>query len=494
MSDFIISIDQGTTSSRAVLFTNKGKFLALAQTDLPQIFPSPGQVEHDPAVILSTTLKVLQEILRHELLIGGDVIAMGITNQRETAIVWDKKSGEPIYNAIVWQDKRTSDVCDGLKKAGLSEYAKTTTGLVIDPYFSGTKIAWILDNVEGARERAKNGELCFGTVDSWILYNLTKGEVHATDVTNASRTLLFNLRTFEWDSEMLNQLKVPIEMMPDVFPSSHQFGEFQSISHGAIPITAILGDQQSALFGQGCFSPGMAKNTYGTGCFMLMNTGVEIPSSNSGLLNTIAWQIGDTTTYALEGSVFVAGAAVQWLHTGIEILDDIQSASDIAFREAEKNPNSSVVVVPAFAGLGTPYWDMNARGAILGLTRDTGRDSITRATLESIAYRSKDVLDVMQDCSGISLFALKVDGGASVNDYLMQFQSDILGVSIERLSFVESTAAGVAYMAALTIGELTLQEISKLPELERSFDPEKSLAWREGKKALWSKAIERIVL
>lgn len=494
MSEFIISIDQGTTSSRAVLFNNKGHFISLAQTDLPQIFPSPGQVEHDPSVILATTMDVLQEVLSHELLLNGKVIALGITNQRETAIVWDRKSGKPIYNAIVWQDKRTTDVCDGLKNQGLSKYAKTTTGLVIDPYFSGTKIAWILDNVQGARQRAEKGELCFGTVDSWLLYNLTGGEVHATDVTNASRTLLFNIRSLEWDKKMLSTLRVPLEMMPEVFPSSNIFGHYDSPTHGTIPITAILGDQQSALFGQCCFSPGMAKNTYGTGCFMLMNTGAEIPSSNSGLLNTIAWQIGDQTTYALEGSVFIAGAAVQWLQNGIEIIDDLSSTSEIASREAKKNPDSSVVVVPAFAGLGTPYWDMHARGAILGLTRDSGRDSIIRATLESIAFRSKDVLDVMQEDSGISLFALKVDGGASVNDYLMQFQSDILGVSVERLSFVESTAAGVAYMAALTIGELTLNEISKLPELERSFDPEKSLAWREGKKAVWSKAIERIVL
>jgi glycerol kinase len=293
---------------------------------------------------------------------------------------------------------------------------------------------------------------------------------------------------------MLNTLRVPVEIMPEVFPSSNIFGHYNSPTHGTIPIAAILGDQQSALFGQCCFTSGMAKNTYGTGCFMLMNTGAEIPSSNSGLLNTIAWQIGDKTTYALEGSVFIAGAAVQWLKNGIEIIDDISSTSEIASREAKKNPDSSVVVVPAFAGLGTPYWDMHARGAILGLTRDSGQDSIIRATLESIAFRSKDVLDAMQEDSGISLFALKVDGGASVNDYLMQFQSDILGVSVERLSFVESTAAGVAYMAALTIGELTLNEISKLPELERSFDPEKSLEWREGKKAVWSKAIERIVL
>ena len=494
MSEFIISLDQGTTSSRAVLFDENGHFLYLAQTELPQIFPSPGMVEHDPSVILATTLDVLHEVLNHELLNNGNVIALGITNQRETAIVWDRESGKPIYNAIVWQDKRTSDVCDRLKDEGLSEYAKTTTGLVIDPYFSGTKIAWILDHVEGARQRAEKGELCFGTVDSWLLYNLTKGEVHATDVTNASRTLLFNLRTLEWDKKMLSKLRVPVEMMPEVFPSSNIFGHYNSPSHGAIPITAILGDQQSALFGQCCFSPGMAKNTYGTGCFMLMNTGVEIPSSHSGLLNTIAWQIGDQTTYALEGSVFIAGAAVQWLHEGVALIDDITATSEIAFREEKKNPESSVVVVPAFAGLGTPYWDMHARGAILGLTRDSDRDSIIRATLESIAFRSKDVLDVMQADSGISLFALKVDGGASVNDYLMQFQSDILGVSVERLSFVESTAAGVAYMAALTIGKLTLKDIAKLPELEKSFDPERSLKWREGKSAVWSKAIERVVL
>tara|TARA_B110000459_G_scaffold27206_1_gene26744 strand:- start:4424 stop:5908 length:1485 start_codon:yes stop_codon:yes gene_type:complete len=494
MSEFIISIDQGTTSSRAVLFSNNGHFLSLAQTDLPQIFPAQGLVEHDPAVILSTTMDVLQQILSLDIVKGGKVIAMGITNQRETAIVWDKETGEPIYNAIVWQDMRTSDVCKDLKSAGFSEYVKSCTGLMIDPYFSGTKIAWILDNVDGARERAERGELCFGTVDSWLLYNLTGRKVHATDVTNASRTLLFNLRTLKWDERMLETLRVPEQLLPEVFPSSNVFGHFDSPSHGPIPITAILGDQQSALFGQCCFSPGMAKNTYGTGCFMLMNTGVEIPNSDSGLLNTIAWQIGDKITYALEGSVFVAGAAIQWLRDGLEIIDHARETSEIAARDALKNPDSSVVMVPAFAGLGTPFWDMQARGAILGLTRDSGRDSIIRATLESLAHRSNDVLDVMQEDSGISLFALKVDGGASANDYLMQFQSNLLGVSIERLSFVESTASGVAYMAALTIGALTLEEISLLPKLDRSFDSEQSVEWRERKKTIWSKALERVVL
>lgn len=493
MSDFIISLDQGTTSSRAILFSVEGTLLAKAQTEITQIFPKQGWVEHDPIEILNTTYDVLQEIFEHELLSNGRVVGIGITNQRETTVVWDRKTGLPLYNAIVWQDKRTSQACDELKNSGLEEYVKSVTGLFIDPYFSGTKVAWILDHVDGARERAVRGELCFGTIDSWLLYNLTGKEVHATDFSNASRTMLFNINSLKWDEKMLKVLNVPIQILPKVFPSSGVFGHYESNSHGLIPISAIMGDQQSALFGQGCLTPGSAKNTYGTGCFMLMNTGKEIPSTPSGLLNTIAWQIDGVTTYALEGSVFIAGAALQWLRDGIGIIEDITLSSDIAKQESSLSPDSTLIVVPAFAGLGTPYWDMHARGAIFGLTRDSGRPALIRATLESLAYQSYDVLSAMQEDSGISLFKLQVDGGASANDYLMQFQADLLGVSIERPSNLESTAAGVAYMASLTLGRLTLQDISKLRKVENVFESEKSLDWREDRVKKWKDAIGRTI-
>ena len=484
MSYFIISLDSGTTSARAVLFNEAGEVVELEQKEFTQIYPKPGWVEHDPLEILEAQTEVLTDLqLKHDL----PILAMGITNQRETTIVWDKKTGEPVYNAIVWQDKRTSETCVKLKESGLSQYCKKATGLVLDPYFSGTKIAWILDNVEGARARAESGELCFGTVDTWLLWNLTDGTVHATDPSNASRTLLYNIETMDWDDRMLNALKVPRAILPDVKESASVFG-----THDGIPIAAIMGDQQSALFGQTCFTPGTAKNTYGTGCFMLMNTGSAIPETPSGLLNTVAWQIGGVTTYALEGSVFVAGAAMQWLRDGLKFISSSPESEAIASSHADSSPDSQVIVVPAFAGLGTPYWDMDARGAVLGLTRDSDSNALIRATLESLAYQSMDVLKAMQEDSGISLFTLQVDGGASVNNYLMQFQADLLGVSIERPKSVESTALGVALMASVTMGEKVLAELKCTVEADRIFSPEKSVEWRSQKTALWEDAIKRV--
>ena len=484
MSYFIISLDSGTTSARAVLFNEAGEVVALEQKEFTQIYPKSGWVEHDPLEILKAQTEVLDDLLsKHQ----KPILAMGITNQRETTIVWDRQTGDPIYNAIVWQDKRTSEKCATLKASGLSEYCKKATGLILDPYFSGTKIAWILDNVEGARARAQRGELCFGTVDSWLLWNLTDSKVHATDPSNASRTLLYNIQSMDWDDRMLEALNVPRSILPEVKESASIFG-----THNDIPIAAIMGDQQSALFGQTCFTPGTAKNTYGTGCFMLMNTGSAIPETPSGLLNTVAWQIGGQTTYALEGSVFVAGAAMQWLRDGLKLISTTHESSEIASSEAAINPDSTVIVVPAFAGLGTPYWDMDARGAVLGLTRDSDSNALIRATLESLAYQSMDVLKAMQEDSGISLFTLQVDGGASANDYLMQFQADLLGVSLERPKSIESTALGVAMMASVTMGEKVLAELKCTVEVDRVFSSEKSVEWRNEKTALWEDAIRRV--
>ncbi len=484
MSYFIISLDSGTTSARAVLFNEHGDVVSLEQKEFTQIYPKSGWVEHDPLEILEAQTEVLNNLLLNNQV---PILAIGLTNQRETTIVWDRETGKPVYNAIVWQDKRTSEACVKLKESGLSNYCKKATGLVLDPYFSGTKIAWILDNVEGTRARAELGELCFGTVDTWLLWNLTDGAVHATDPSNASRTLLYNINTMDWDDRMLEALNIPRSILPEVKESSSIFG-----THNDIPIAAIMGDQQSALFGQTCFTPGTAKNTYGTGCFMLMNTGSAIPETPSGLLNTVAWQIGGETTYALEGSVFVAGAAMQWLRDELNLISSTPESETIATSEAESNPDSQVIVVPAFAGLGTPYWDMDARGAVLGLTRDSGSSSIVRATLESLAYQSMDVLKAMQEDSGISLFTLQVDGGASANNYLMQFQADLLGVSIERPKSVESTATGVALMASVTMGEKVLAELKCTKEVDRVFSPEKSVGWREERTALWEDAIKRV--
>lgn len=486
MSKYIIALDQGTTSSRAVLFNEKGVCLVIKQKEFAQIFPQQAWVEHDPKEIWESQEFVLNELLDLPEVKNGEVLAIGITNQRETTVLWDRNTGEPVYNAIVWQDKRTAFICEDLREQGLTEYCKETTGLVIDSYFSGTKIKWILDSVDGARNKAEKGDLCFGTIDSWLLWNLSKGKVHATDYSNASRTLIFNIKDLQWDDKMLNALQIPKSILPEVKDSTAHFGEYES-KNGLIPITAMIGDQQSALFGQACFEKGMAKNTYGTGCFLLMNTGNEIQESPSGLLNTIAWGVDGKITYALEGSVFVAGAAVQWLRDGLQIIEDAAETEEIAMNTEDKD----VYVVPAFAGLGTPYWDMYSRGAIFGLTRDTGKYHIVKATLESLAYQSKDVLDAMQKDSGIQLQKLQVDGGACANDYLMQFQADLLDVEIERPDLIESTAIGAAYLAAYSIGLWSLDEITEHRKVSKIFRSKQNNKWRETKSSRWNEAVKR---
>jgi len=486
MSKYIIALDQGTTSSRAVLFNEKGACISIKSKEFEQIFPKQAWVEHNPKEIWESQQQVLNELLELPEVQEGEVLAIGITNQRETTVLWDRVTGEPIYNALVWQDKRTASICEELRKQGLTDYCKENTGLVLDSYFSGTKIKWILDHVDGARKRAENGDLCFGTIDSWLLWNLTNGKVHATDYSNASRTLIFNIRELHWDDTMLDALQIPKAILPEVKDSASHFGVYQS-KHGAIPITAMIGDQQAALFGQACFETGMAKNTYGTGCFLLMNTGSEIKNSPSGLLNTIAWGVDGKITYALEGSVFVGGAAVQWLRDGLQIIDHAKETEAIASTTEDKD----VYVVPAFAGLGTPYWDMYSRGAIFGLTRDTGKDHIVKATLESLAYQSKDVLDAMQKDSGIQLKKLQVDGGACANDYLMQFQADLLDVEIERPDLIESTAIGAAYLAAYSIGLWSLDEITEHRKVSKIFYSKQQQSWRDAKSKRWNEAVKR---
>ena len=484
---FIIALDQGTTSSRAVLFDEKGAIRGIAQQEFRQIFPQPGWVEHDPKEILSTQLGTLQKLIKDQRLDVASVAAIGITNQRETTIVWDRKSGEPVYNAIVWQDKRTAPICEDLKSRGLESYVRQTTGLVIDSYFSGTKVKWILDNVPGARERADKGELAFGTVDSWLVYNLTAERVHVTDYTNASRTMFYNIRELKWDKKLLQELTIPESMLPEVKASAAHFGDLK-IDNRSVPITGIAGDQQAALFGQACFRPGMAKNTYGTGCFMLMNTGENVQLSNSGLVTTIAWGLGGKVEYALEGSVFIAGAAVQWLRDSMHLIDQ---SKDSEYFAAKALGSNEVYVVPAFAGLGAPYWDMYARGAIFGLTRDTGKDHIIKATLESLAYQTKDVLNAMQEDSGLKLKSLKVDGGACANNILMQFQADILGTEVERPEVIESTAMGAAYLAAIHIGLWQKEDIEKNRRIQKCFKPAMDEATRKQLYEGWRKAVKR---
>lgn len=487
MSKYIIALDQGTTSSRAVLLNEKGTIQAIAQQEFTQVFPKPGWVEHDPKEILSTQLGMLQKVLSDNKISPKSVAAIGITNQRETTVVWDKKSGEPIYNAIVWQDKRTAALCEKLKARGLEDYVRENTGLVIDSYFSGTKINWILNNVEGAKERAKRGELLFGTIDTWLIWNMTKGKSHVTDYSNASRTLLYNIRDLKWDKKLLEELEVPEAMLPKVNPSSSDFGVYE-MDGVSIPIAGVAGDQQAALFGQACFAPGMAKNTYGTGCFMLMNTGDKIQHSKNGLITTIAWGLDGKVEYALEGSVFIAGAAVQWLRDSLHLIDQ---SKDSEYFAAKALGSNEVYVVPAFAGLGAPYWDMYARGAIFGLTRDTGKDHIIKATLESLAYQTKDVLDAMEEDAGVKLKSLKVDGGASANNILMQFQADILNTEVERPEVIESTAMGAAYLAGIQVGLWKKETITKDRVIEKIFTP----AMDEGKRNTlykgWQKAVKR---
>jgi len=484
---YIISLDQGTTSSRALLVDQDGAIVHMVQQEFKQIFPKSGWVEHDPKEILESQLHVLHELVKKENVDASDIKAIGITNQRETTVVWDKNTGEPVYNAIVWQDKRTADICEHLKKIGLIEHVKMTTGLVIDSYFSGTKVKWILDNVEGAREKAEKGDLLMGTVDTWLVWNMTKRANHVTDYTNASRTMIFDITKLSWDDRLLNELGIPKSMLPEVKPSAHHFGDYE-LNGKTIPIAGIAGDQQAALFGQGCFEKGTAKNTYGTGCFMLMNTGEKPQFSDNGLLTTIAYGLNGKVNYAFEGSIFIAGAAIQWLRDGLELIKDAKETEALA---NSVEGDSSVYVVPAFAGLGAPYWDMYARGAIFGLTRDTGKAHLAKATLESLAYQTKDILNAMEEDSGVALQNLKVDGGACANNYLMQFQADILGTEVHRPKVIESTAMGAAFLAGIQVGLWTQEDIDQSRPMDRIFKPTFDRVKRKHLYKKWKKAVER---
>ena len=488
---YVLALDQGTTSSRAILFDQSGKGVGVAQKEFTQIYPKAGWVEHDAMEIWGSQMGVAREVLETMGVSPEEVAAIGITNQRETTVVWDKATGKPIYNAIVWQCRRTAAICDDLKARGLESYVKENTGLVVDAYFSGTKVKWILDNVEGARERAKKGELLFGNVDTWLIWNLTRGKVHVTDYSNASRTMLFNIKDLCWDTKILAELDIPLCMLPEVKPSSCIYGHTdpQTFGGAEIPIAGAAGDQQAALFGQACFTEGMAKNTYGTGCFMLMNTGTKRVPSTNGLLTTIAWGVDGKVEYALEGSIFVAGAAVQWLRDELKLIENAAQSEELATAVPDTN---GVYVVPAFVGLGAPYWDMYARGTIVGLTRGAGRNHLVRATLESIAYQTRDVLKAMQDDSGITLKALKVDGGAVANNFLMQFQSDILGVPVDRPMVTETTAMGAAFLAGLAVGFWKDKaEIAAKWNVDRTFKPAMDATLREKKYAGWQRAVER---
>ena len=483
-----MALDAGTTSNRCILFNEKGEICSMAQKEFTQYFPKPGWVEHDPGEIWSTQLAVARQAMNEIHASASDIAAIGITNQRETAIVWDKNTGKPVYNAIVWQCRRTSEYCDSLKEKGLTEMFQKKTGLVIDAYFSGTKVKWILDHVEGARERANRGELLFGTVETWLIWKLTKGAVHVTDYSNASRTMLFNINTLEWDDEILKELDIPKSMLPQAKPSSEIYGETDpSFFGGRIPIAGAAGDQQAALFGQTCFEKGEAKNTYGTGCFLLMNTGETPVFSKNGLVTTIAWGIDGTVHYALEGSVFVAGAAIQWLRDELRLID---SASDTEYLAQKVEDSNGCYVVPAFTGLGAPYWDQYARGTIVGLTRGVNKDHIIRATLESLAYQVNDVLEAMKADSGILLSALKVDGGASANNFLMQAQADVSQAPVHRPNCVETTAMGAAYLAGLAVGYWKDKEdVKKNWTIDRIFQPQIAKETRQKMLSGWKKAV-----
>ncbi|MCR9288779.1 MAG: glycerol kinase GlpK [Bacteroidetes bacterium] len=489
MKKYILALDQGTTSSRAILFDKDSNIVAVEQQEFTQNYPKPGWVEHNAKEIWQTQLKVARDVLKNNGVQVSEIAAIGITNQRETTLVWDKYTGEPIHNAIVWQDRRTASICDEMKANGEEEYVRENTGLVVDAYFSGTKVKWLLDNVEGARDKAEKGDLLFGTMDTWLVWKMTGGNVHITDYTNASRTLMYNIRTLEWDTHMLDVLNVPKSLLPEVKASSEVYGHCDASLFGeAIPISGIAGDQQAALFGQACHKVGMAKNTYGTGCFLLMNTGKEAIASKSGLLTTIAWGIDGEVTYALEGSVFIAGAAIQWLRDGLKIIDE---APDSEFFAGKVNGTDGVYVVPAFAGLGAPYWDMYARGAIFGLTRGSTKEHLIRATLDSLAYQTKDVLSAMENDSGVPLSALRVDGGACANNLLMQFQADILGVNVERPNIIETTALGAAYLAGLAVGFWKKSEISESWQLNKTFEPNMDESERNSLYSGWKKAVKR---
>lgn len=489
MGKYIIALDQGTTSSRAIVFDKEQNIIGISQKEFTQIYPKEGWVEHDPVEIWATQYGVLQEVIAKTNVDRNEIAAIGITNQRETTIVWEKSTGKPIYNAIVWQCRRTADICDNLKANGWEDYIKKNTGLVVDAYFSGTKIKWILDNVEGAREKAERGELLFGTVDTWLVWKLTNGKVHITDYTNASRTMLYNIKDLKWDEKILEELDIPKSMLPEVRNSSEVYGHVNLGSNSDVPIAGIAGDQQAALFGQTCFEKGEAKNTYGTGCFLLMNTGEEMVESKNGLLTTIAIGIDGKVQYALEGSVFVGGAVVQWLRDELRIVND---SADTEYFASKVDDNGGVYIVPAFVGLGAPHWDMYARGAILGLTRGSNRNHLIRAALESIAYQTRDLIDAMKEDVGSDLKNIKVDGGASRNKFLMQFQADILGKNVIRPIISETTALGAAYLAGIAVGfwkdrEEVKQFWHMADEFEAKLDKEKVDKYYKG----WRKAVKR---
>ena len=488
---YILALDQGTTSSRAIIFDKSGKIVKTAQKEFTQIYPKAGWVEHDPMEIWGTQSGVAREVLETAGISPSEVAAIGITNQRETTVVWDKTTGKPVYNAIVWQCRRTAGICDGLKAAGHEQYIRDNTGLVVDAYFSGTKVKWILDNVEGARAKAEAGDLLFGTIDSWLIWNLTRGKKHVTDYSNASRTMLYNIVDLKWDDKILEAMNVPASMLPEVMQSSEVYGvtDPQTFGGAEIPIAGIAGDQQAALFGQACYSEGMVKNTYGTGCFMLMNTGEKMVPSKNGLLTTIAWGLDGKVEYALEGSIFMAGASVQWLRDEMKMITDAQDSEYYATKVEDTN---GVYMVPAFAGLGAPYWDMYARGTMVGLTRGANKNHIIRATLESIAYQTRDVIDAMQADSGIELSELKVDGGATANNFLMQFQSDILGVDVARPVVAETTALGAAYLAGLAVKFWDSKEqIAKNWAVDETFKNEIPEVKRTELYGGWQRAVER---
>ncbi|MCD8511391.1 MAG: glycerol kinase GlpK [Bacillus sp. (in: Bacteria)] len=491
--NYILALDQGTTSSRAILFNQGGEIVGIAQKEFKQLFPNPGWVEHNANEIWSSILAVMAEVMQVNEVSPKEIAAIGITNQRETAVVWDKTTGKPVYNAIVWQSRQTAPICEELNSKGYGPKVKEKTGLLIDAYFSGTKVKWILDNVEGAREKADKGDLLFGTIDTWLIWKFSGGTAHVTDYSNASRTLMYNIYDLQWDDELLDILTVPKAMLPEVRPSSeiyahtvdyHFFGE-------SVPIAGVAGDQQAALFGQGCYEEGMAKNTYGTGCFMLMNTGEKAVKSEHGLLTTIAWGVDGKVTYALEGSIFVAGSAIQWLRDGLRM---IKSASDTEKYADKVSSTDGVYLVPAFVGLGTPYWDSEVRGAVFGITRGTEKEHFIRATLESLAYQTKDVLSAMEADSKIQLKTLRVDGGAVANNFLMQFQSDILGVPVERPTIKETTALGAAYLAGLAVGFWNnREEIASQWKMERTFQVNMDLGKQEKLYEGWKKAVNAAI-
>lgn len=487
---YIMALDQGTTSSRAILFDKKGKIFHTAQQEFTQYFPQSGWVEHNADEIWSSILSVIAGVLSEKNISAEQIEGIGITNQRETTVVWDKHTGNPIYNAIVWQSRQTADICENLKESGYNDLFRDKTGLLIDAYFSGTKVKWILDHVEGAREKAKNGDLLFGTIDTWIIWKLSGGAAHVTDYSNASRTLMYNIHELQWDEELLSILGVPASMLPKVCPSSeiYTYADPEQFFGHAVPIAGIAGDQQAALFGQACFESGMVKNTYGTGCFMLMNTGEKAVRSNNGLLTTIAWGIDGKVEYALEGSIFVAGSAIQWLRDGLRMFRNSSESEQYAKRVSSTD---GVYVVPAFVGLGTPYWDSDVRGAVFGLTRGTTKEHFVRATLEALAYQTKDVVDAMESDSGISLKTLRVDGGAVKNNFLMQFQSDLLNVPVERPTINETTALGAAYLAGLAVGFWKdRSEIAAQWAIDRPFQPNMEDSEREKLYSGWQKAVK----